>query len=49
MLPPSGMNFPPTKVEASVGSVLAVPLVVSAKVAGACCMVGLIAFRPPLV
>ncbi|XP_070200007.1 nuclear pore membrane glycoprotein 210-like [Littorina saxatilis] len=34
VLPPSGMNFPPTKVEAAVGSVLDVPLIVSAKVGG---------------
>ncbi|KAL8601946.1 hypothetical protein ACOMHN_008438 [Nucella lapillus] len=34
VLPPSGMTFPPSKVEAAVGSVLALPLVVSAKVAG---------------
>ena len=41
VLPPSGMSFPPTKVEAAVGSVLAVPLIVSAKVSGRCCMLGL--------
>ena len=34
VLPPSGMNFPPTKVEAAVGTVLPLPLAVSAKVGG---------------
>ncbi|XP_076471495.1 nuclear pore membrane glycoprotein 210-like [Babylonia areolata] len=34
VLPPSAMMFPPSKVEAAVGTTLAMPLVVSAKVGG---------------
>ncbi|KAK7447124.1 hypothetical protein BaRGS_00040214 [Batillaria attramentaria] len=34
VLPPSDMSFPPTKVEAAVGSVLPLPLTVSARIGG---------------